>query len=271
MKQICTTILMLVTILAQAQTFRSTTPSLQEYQTIYRVDQPPAIHRDTVAVTRFIMYPKVNPKTGVTTEWTMHRKALLEVREWHNTREGNRWWGDCINCTYSEYWIHITFLLPGSRAPLPFTWQVLSDDGFMKDKEPIGEIGRDPDPSGTWGTTLPSLIDTAWLRGSSERGEERISDTLVGGNSFIITGKSVYPLFVDSVNVRGWGVAWNKPDTIQVIRMVSDTAQSTFWIYHDPTPRPEVVWMIADPRGVVSYLDRRKKPFPKYFKVWPLQ
>jgi hypothetical protein len=204
------------------------------------------------------MYPKVNPKSGVTTEWTIHRKALLEVWEKHNTADGIFDAAACIGCNYYDYWEHITYLLPW-KAPLPFSWKVLSENSLEKDqepemKEPQGEIGKTQNILNSW-NIMP--------RSSSEMGENP-GDTL----TTLSTGRLYY--FGNKDSAVGWE-KWNKPDTIQVIRMVSDTRPSLWWRSVNHAPWPQVVWMIADHRSNIRYLNWKKKPFPQYMKIWPLQ
>lgn len=64
--------------------------------------------------------------------------SLLEVRELHNSREGNPYWADCGGCTWPDYRKHLRYLTV-LRAPIPFGW-VVFEYLTLIDEDPVAKV-----------------------------------------------------------------------------------------------------------------------------------
>jgi hypothetical protein len=132
---------------------------------------------------------------------------LLEVREWHNTRELNPYWGDCMNCEWQNYPKHITYLLR-SRMKLPFSWAVFRLDG-VQDAEPqmvIEAPPAAPDTASTW----------RWGR---DKLSEPIFHTIGAGDTVVMAG---------TVLTAPIGTGYTTtilPDSQYIARMIWETMQ----------------------------------------------
>lgn len=129
----------------------------------------PAHKIDTVFCWRLVADTSIKKQTIYPPIGYPTRLVLLrEVREWHNQHEGNPYWGDCMNCEYKDYPVHITYLTRWG-TPKPKHWSVYETDQVQDRKiEYVVKRPREyllPDSGIHWeGDTLRGLTT---LRGDS--------------------------------------------------------------------------------------------------------
>lgn len=134
------------------------------------------------------------------------------------------------------YLVHqpVPHFLTSGKIPFPSWWAVWDFLVVPSSKDTITTI---PSPYALPIHTLPVIGGTA---------------SYVNGFSF--TG-----------NVR------EKEDTLVTVRFVSCEKRSTGLFKIDNSPYPRRVYKVFAKDGDVYYLDEKKRPFPKWYKVWPIQ
>lgn len=170
-------------------------------------------------------------------------RHLLEVRERHNTSEGQVDPGFCPSC-WHDYWKHIKYLTLEKKR-IPKTWVVI-ETIKEHDRETVKAPKYSPPDKAYEG-----LIDSASILGIAS-----------GNLSFSM----------DSGSLKNYILVGNYyTDTILVVRDVTNETPSSWWRHVSHRPVRCILYAIHQLGKLERYLDRRKRPLPGYLKVWPNQ
>lgn len=182
-------------------------------------------------------------KVSCQVEW----QYLLEVREKHNSREDNKWAFDCLNCKYADYYKHIKYLSL-NKKPLQKGILVMV---------PVLETESALTKSAT--QTYPLLVPQI----SSDTLD--VSSTILSGTTgYFGNGDSV--LFVDGSIISRAQLGFTKSDTIQVVRLVTNSDSRN----KNNAATPMILYKVWDPKAVgkFRYLDGHHKQLKANIKVW---